>query len=264
MRIAATIALLTITSSAMAEEVASFSADLIAGYDIVIIGEVHDAAEHHILQADIITSLSPTAVVFEMLNPSQAALVTDDTISDPDLGDILGWEAAGWPDFEMYAPVIAASSAATIVGAAAPDSLAAQAREDSLAAFGDQAEKYGLLRALPVDQQTVREQGMQDSHCGALPAEMLPWFVDQQRFRDAVFARASLAAFEELGGPVVVITGNGHARQDWGMPVYLASAAPDVSVLSIGQITYDDANAPFDLWRVTDPVDRPDPCAAFK
>ena len=108
------------------------------------------------------------------------------------------------------------------------------------------------------------EQAMQDGHCGALPAEMLPWFIDQQRFRDAMFARAALDAMDVTGGPIVVITGNGHARTDWGMPVYLAAATPDVAVLSVGQITAAQDDAPFDFWRVTEPIDRPDPCAAFK
>jgi hypothetical protein len=48
------------------------------------------------------------------------------------------------------------------------------------------------------------------------------------------------------------------------MPVYLAAANPDVVVISVGQITTDEADAPFDLWRVTPPVQRPDPCAAFQ
>lgn len=258
------LAALFCASSAFAEEVSSFSANDFAGIDVVIVGEVHDHADHHLTQAQIIEMLAPTAVVFEMLTAEQAGRITVDTISAPDLGDILGWDAAGWPDFAMYAPVFHASRNAAIIGAAPSDFAAQQARDDIIRAFGDDAKAYGLTQPLAPEEQALRKQDMQDGHCGALPPDILPWFVDQQRFRDAVFARATFQAFERLGGPVVVITGNGHARRDWGMPVYLSAAAPDVSVLSIGQITQSDTDAPFDLWRVTAPVDRPDPCAAFK
>lgn len=258
------LAALFCASSAYAEEVSSFSANHFAGQDVVIVGEVHDNPDHHLTQAEIIAMIGPTAVVFEMLTAEQAMRVTSDTIDAPDLGGILGWEDAGWPDFTMYASVFAASRNAKIIGAAPSDFAARQARDDIILAFRDSADAYGLTQPLPAEEQAAREQGMQDGHCGALPPDILPWFVDQQRFRDAVFARATVQASERLGGPIVVITGNGHARRDWGMPVYLTAAVPDLKVLSIGQITQADPDAPFGLWRITEPVDRPDPCAAFK
>jgi hypothetical protein len=74
----------------------------------------------------------------------------------------------------------------------------------------------------------------------------------------------AIAAVDALGGPVVVITGNGHAETARGIPALLDRARPDLSVLSVGQLEADPGpEAPFDLWILTDPVDRPDPCAAF-
>lgn len=261
MRAATFITFLTV-SPVHAGEIVAFSATDFDGADIVIVGEIHDDPIHHQAQADIIALLDPTAIVFEMLTSDQAGQVTSDTINSSDLGELLEWEANGWPDFDMYAPIFAAAEDAKIIGAAPSPEMAAQARDDILAAFTDQ--RFELHIPLDEDEQRTREQGMQDGHCGALPAEILPWFVDQQRFRDAVFARAALEAFETFGGPVVVITGNGHAHTDWGMPVYLHPASPDTHVLSIGQITAPSDTPPYDLWRVTPPIDRPDPCAAFE
>lgn len=130
--------------------------------------------------------------------------------------------------------------------------------------FSGRSDRFGFSEALPDEEQTLREQEMQDGHCGALPPEMLPWFVDQQRFRDAVFARVTLNALDLTDGPIVVITGNGHAQTDWGMPVYLTAAARNVAVLSIGQITGAQEASTFGPWRVTDPINRPNPCPAFK
>ena len=67
-----------------------------------------------------------------------------------------------------------------------------------------------------------------------------------------------------LGRPVAVITGNGHARTDWGIPPMLARALPDASVISVGQLERTpDRAVPHDVWLVTDPIERPDPCAVF-
>lgn len=59
--------------------------------------------------------------------------------------------------------------------------------------------------------------------------------VDIQRLRDAMLADAALEAVTQTGGPVIVITGTGHARNDWGAPYMLTQAQPDLRVLSVGQ-----------------------------
>jgi uncharacterized iron-regulated protein len=88
--------------------------------------------------------------------------------------------------------------------------------------------------------------------------------VQAQRLRDAALARAVVKAMEATGGPVAVITGNGHARRDQGIPSVLARAAPELDVLSIGQLEGPVGNdQPYDLWLVTGTVPRGDPCAAF-
>ena len=61
-----------------------------------------------------------------------------------------------------------------------------------------------------------------------------------------------------------MITGNGHARKDWGAPYYVTFAAPDVSVASLG--LGEEGASPdggFDTVESTKGVDRGDPCAAF-
>jgi len=256
--------LFAFATPALADDIAPFHIADFDGFDIIIVGEIHDDPTHHQMQADIIQAIASTAVVFEMLTEAQASRATAESIASPDLAELLEWDASGWPDFEMYAPIFAAMDRAKVVGAAASDAEAAKSRDDTIAAFGEGADKFGLTTALPEAEQMLREAEMQTGHCNALPDAMLPWFVAQQRFRDAIFARTALEALDEFGGPVVVITGNGHARSDWGMPVYLNAASPDVKVLSIGQITENDPDRPYDLWRITAPVDRPDPCAAFE
>ncbi|MGB3455497.1 MAG: ChaN family lipoprotein, partial [Litorimonas sp.] len=51
--------------------------DLLEGADIVILGETHDNAEHHRLQAEIIEAISPDAVVFEMVPTDRTEAAND-------------------------------------------------------------------------------------------------------------------------------------------------------------------------------------------
>jgi uncharacterized iron-regulated protein len=166
----------------------------------------------------------------------------------------------------MYAPIFAAAPQARIYGGALDRAEVRRAFADGAAVvFGPEAARYGLDQPLTAQDQAAREALQQEAHCNALPPDMLPGMVAAQRLRDAALARAVVQALAETGGPVAVITGTGHVRHDHGIPAALALAAPEVSVLAVGQLEADPgADAPFDLWVITDPVDRPDPCAAFR
>ncbi len=235
--------------------------------DVIVLGEVHDNPLHHAHQSIAVGALAPTAVIFEMLTPEQATRVTPRLLrSEEALGAVLGWEASGWPDFAMYYPVFVAAGGAAVRGAAAPTEDVRRAVDEGAAAvFGADAALYGLDQPLPEPERLLREAEQFTAHCGAMPAETLPGMVEAQRLRDAWLARAALRALAETGGPVVVITGNGHARSDWGVPALLGRAAPDIRTLSVGQFeTEADPAPPFDRWLVTEPAVRPDPCEAFR
>ena len=232
-----------------------------------MLGEIHDNPDHHLNQARAVAALDPAALVFEMLTPDQAARATPEVRGDAAaLEAALGWNASGWPDFAIYWPVFAAAPGAAIVGAAVPRDAARRAFEAPLAeVFGPDAPRFGLDLPLPPGDQAAREADQQAAHCNALPEAMLPGMVAAQRLRDGALAAAALAALEETGGPVAVITGSGHARTDIGVPALLRLAAPEVAVVALGQLERPtEGPQPFDLWIVTDPAPREDPCAAFR
>jgi uncharacterized iron-regulated protein len=236
-----------------------------AGADVVILGEFHDNPTHHAHQARAVATLAPKALVFEMLTPEAASKMPDTLPDAATLGQIFGWEAAGWPDFSMYYPIFAAAPTARVYGAEVPRTEARRAIKDGpIAVFGPEAAAYGLTDPLPPDDQSAREAEQAKAHCDALPPDLLPAMVDVQRLRDAALARAVVQAMADTGGPVVVITGNGHARRDQGLAQPLARVAPDLSVLAIAQFEEKaPAAPPFDLWLLTPTIPRDDPCAAF-
>lgn len=234
--------------------------------DVVILGEVHDNPVHHTHQAQAVAALLPRALVFEMLTSDQAVKVTSDARADlKSLEAALGWEGSGWPDFGMYFPIFAAAPDAVIVGGALPRARIRRAiAEGAASVFGPEAARFGLAHPLAAEDQAAREALQQEAHCNALPPEILGGMVEAQRLRDAVLAQAVVRAVAQTGGPVAVITGTGHARVDEGIPAALALASPALRVLSVGQLEEDPGqDAPFDLWIVTEPVPRADPCAAF-
>ncbi|TCP59823.1 putative iron-regulated protein [Rhodovulum bhavnagarense] len=252
--------------SAGAEQIAPADLTSLPPADVIVLGELHDNPLHHVNQASAVAALRPAALVFEMLTPDQAAGVTPELRDDAAaLGAALEWQDSGWPDFAMYHPIFTAAPDAAIFGAALPrEEVRRAVGEGAAAVLGSDAALFGLDRPLPEDQKAIREAAQMEAHCNALPEAMLPGMVEAQRLRDAAFARATLKALRETGGPVVVITGNGHARTDWGLPYALGLAAPHVSLLSVGQFeAVPEGDPPYHLWLVTDPADRPDPCAVF-
>ena len=233
---------------------------------MVFVGEVHDNPAHHEAQAAFARALEPRALVFEMIRPEDAHRVAE-LRGDPEaLAEALDWANSGWPEFHWYYQIIAAAPEALVLGAQLPRHASRAAVTDGAAqVFGAAAADYGLIDALPEDQQKVREARQAEAHCDMLPEDLLPGMVEVQRLRDAMLARAALEGLAAPGdGPVLVITGNGHAQSDWGAPAALSLAAPEVTVYSYAQLETPPEAAPFDAWRVTDPVERPDPCDAFR
>jgi uncharacterized iron-regulated protein len=233
--------------------------------DVVILGEIHDNPEHHRNQALAVAALAPRALVFEMLTPEQAGKTQPDRTDADAMALAFAWQNSGWPDFSMYHPIFAAAPEARIYGGDLPAGAAQRAVSDGAApVFGADAAQYGLTTRLFPEDQSAREAEQRDAHCNALPEDLLAGMVEAQRLRDAALARAVVQALDETGGPVALITGSGHARVDQGVPAVLARVAPKVRVLSVGQIEAPaTALQPYDLWIVTQPAPRDDPCAAF-
>ncbi len=248
-----------------ADTIPSSIKDAMRAADVVILGEVHDNPDHHRVQAEAVAAISPTAVVWEMLTEEAAGLVNAELVAAPDkLARTIRWAESGWPPLTMYMPIFRAAPQAPVYGALVPRPAARAAMETGPAvAFGADAARFGLTIPLPSDEQAAREADQQRAHCDALPAELLPQMVAIQRLRDAVLTRAILRAVEETGGPVAVITGNGHARKDRGVPTFLVRMRPGLRVFVLGQSEAGEIEGTYDFVLDSPAAEREDPCAAF-
>ena len=227
--------------------------------DILILGEVHDNADAHLGQAEELRLLNPTAVVFEMLAPDQAAEADADRSRLPSI-----WARTNWPDFALYQPIFEAAQNARLVGAAAPrPTIMGVFKDGPTEHFGPDSNRFGLDGDLDSEQLASRVELQFQAHCEAMPREMMPGMVNVQRFRDALLARAALDALAEHGSPVAIITGNGHARNDWGVPAAISVAEPKVTVRSIAFVEAP-TDVPYDEVRVVPPAEREDPCLSLR
>jgi len=259
----------------------------LAGADFIVLGEVHDNPDHHLLQARLLRAVTAAgrrpALAFEMLTTDQQPVV-DAALSgaprDPDaLGKAVDWAHSRWPEFKYYRPIVAAGLEVglPIVAANLPRKQMSEIISKGREALDD-ALKVRLAREEPLPDATLAElrEEMKESHCGALPDEMVDPMVLGQRARDARMAERMVTAGAERGA--VLITGNGHARTDRGVPALLVKDAPGRQVVSVAFVeaepgeddpaVYRDEGetgpAPYDFLVFTPGTARGDPCEGMR
>jgi uncharacterized iron-regulated protein len=245
---------------------------------------VHDNPHHHAGQAAVVRAAAadgrPVVVAFEMLDRDQQAEIDAYAAKGGDaagFAEAVAWRARGWPDPASYQPLFEAVFAvgAEIVAADLPKPVIRQVGRDGLDAAPDAlAARFSLRR--PLD--PAAERQMRDiqfaAHCGLLPESAMGPMVAVQRLRDAALAEAVLDARSRApAARVVLIAGGGHVRNDHGVGALLRRSAPDIAVLTVG---FGESAEPvdrgaaaerrdeFDIFWITGPAERPDPCAEMK
>jgi uncharacterized iron-regulated protein len=246
-----------------------------AAPDFLLLGEIHDNAEHHRLRAERLAALladgKPTAVVFEQIPASRNEAVQAqqrqaprdvDALIDAGQLDKRNW---GWP---LHKPLFDASLAgdARVLGANLErDDLRRLMREGDA---GWPAQALALAQRTPWSgaQQQAQLKAIDEGHCGALPQAMHEPMARAQRARDATMARVMLAARESGAERVVLIAGNGHVDRELGVPRYLEAAG--IAPSRIRAVGYLEAGAVgqerYDERVVTAAAEREDPCKQFK
>lgn len=239
----------------------------------ILLGEVHDNPQHHAWRAQWLRTLladgRPTRVVFEQLDrakdaelaQARATTPTDSTAVARAGGlDEKGWR---WPLHQPLFDAALAGRADIAGGNLARDAVRSVVRQGEGAVPAD----LHPLMAAPgwsPEQQRATEADIEQGHCGALPPSMFAPMALAQRTRDVAMAQGMLAA--PAGTRVVLIAGNGHVRQDRGVPHHLrAAGVPAAQIASVGFVEVGDTPAPGAYGRVvTAPrTERPDPCEAF-
>jgi uncharacterized iron-regulated protein len=236
--------------------------------DVVILGELHDNPDHHQIRGELITALARPGlkIVAEHLTLGQSV--------DFGRGLLAGLESAGfsskawaWP---IHEPLFGAIQKTGLPLAGA--NLDSQQTSQVFKTKGESLPiaLQALLKAAPLSQsqEEALHAELMQSHCGAMPASMLPGMTWAQRGRDAAMASAAMQST-----PSILVAGNGHAWRDVGVPQIIGRNKPELKVISVlfqersatGTVidTVADAARADYVW-LTAPISRPDPCQALR
>src|SRR5258706_5278892 len=238
----------------------------------VILGETHDNAEHHALQAEILSAMlqggrSPGLAMEEFGHEHQAALDAARLRGERDperVADAGGFDRKGW-NWPAYRPLVELAIAHDL-----PIIAANTSRQEARAIARAGRPADGLGSATP-ELRAALERDLVEGHCGKRPEPAtLAGMVEAQRARDARMA-AALEGLGERGA--VLIAGAGHARRDRGAPVYLSKAA-QAQLLAVAFVEIEAGRnelrayagerlaASYDLVQFTARAPREDPCGA--
>ena len=252
----------------------------------VLLGEKHDNADHHRLQARAVQSMVAAgrrpAVVFEMFTSAQAAALARHLAERPrdaaGIADAVNWKASGWPDWAWYQPIAAAAldaGAPVVASNFDADQLRALRRDGYAALDRAFVARYQLDAPLPAETDRVLTKVRRYSHDGHAPYRIVPGMIAVQRARDARFADTMVGAG---GNGAVLIAGAGHVRNDRGVPAFLRRVAPpDATIVTIGFLEVETRHArprdyagrfdgalPFDYVWFTPATSDVDPCEEFR
>lgn len=273
--------------------------DQLAAVPFVLLGEMHDNPDHHTIRAKILTDLtaarkttkpgsSPPAAVFEhatvdrqpyfdTLNAEPERGADDDRVSA--FFKAANWKKRGWPDKDVFRPLITAALNAQMplyAGDVGRHRIMSVARgsstPQSVAISASEIARLKLDQTLGKENNKASLSEIANAHCGVMPESMLGPMAYAQRLRDATMADVMLKA-AEFAGSAVLITGNGHVRNDRGVPWYLRARGKR----GIVTVTLREHSAPSTLARVADLAgiasdyaiftasrDRPDPCEKLR
>lgn len=230
--------------------------------DFIVLGELHDNAEHHALQDAILRELHKRGwlkqIAMEMLQPNQqqaADLAVQGGVSDlNELNTFLDWHE-GW-DWELYGPIVSWAVAENV------PLVAANLAPEELAMVREYAIRFSH-ELLPEEGQKLHRERFREAHCNTIDATTEERMLRVQISRDVRMANRLVSR-----EGTVLITGNWHARKDIGVPNYMKVVRPDARVLVVGALEPSDAVLArpelYDVVWMTEALDRSDICAMFK
>jgi uncharacterized iron-regulated protein len=240
-----------------------------------LLGEAHDHPLHHALRASLVAGLAAGAdVFFEQFDREHDAALAEAQRLGADADDLAkaGRMDRGW-NWPAHRPLVAAAlaSGARVRAANLSNTDARRIAAAGALGPGDEALARAMASAdWPQWREAALRTDIHESHCRMLPEKQAPAMALTQRTRDAAIALAIASA----RGTTLLIAGNGHVRRDLGVPLYLPSREP---VLSVGFLetrpeepdprSYArgaDGGPAYDYVWFTVPHPRPDPCEGLR
>ena len=235
--------------------------------DVVLLGELHDNAQHHALRAGLISQIKrdKLSVIAEYLPSGVRVKRAGALLSDLEAA---GFDAKGW-QWPLHSPLFDAVLAANmpLIGGNLPKGFSRQLFEKGESALPAPMARAYQTASLSPEASRHLDQDLIDGHCGKLPDKYLQPMRLVQRATDLSMAQALLDH-----APSVLLAGNGHVRKDYGVPQALAALTPALKLTAVG---FYEADTPreelvkslrgrYDIVWISEPAERSDPCENFK
>jgi len=248
---------------------------------VVLLGEVHDNPAQHRVRAQALQRLleagARPALAFEQFDREQqgaldAARSQGDSLPARADAMIRAAGRGGW-DWALYRPFVELALRFELPVVAANLSRADAMRVGRAESFdpvfdADAQRRLGLDR-LPAEFLREHERVIDRAHCYTLPPAAQRTIARAQIARDAMLLTSIRPHFAR---GVVLLTGNGHARTDLGLPFFM-NAEERARTLAIGLLEappadgaaqLDQMRSRFDVVFVTPRHERPDPCEPLR
>ncbi len=197
--------------------------------DVLLLGERHDAPEHHRLEQLAVEALAArgqlAALALEMAEQGHTTAELPRDASEAAVMAALDWNEAGWP-WPPYQPAVMAAVRAgvPVLGANLP-------RTNMRAVMAD-ARLDALLHPMALAEQ---QEAIREGHCQLLPENQIMPMTRIQLARDAAMARTVESQLVP-GRTVLLIAGGGHVRRDLGVPLHLTpNIASKVVLMQVQQ-----------------------------
>ena len=225
--------------------------------DVLLLGEQHDAPEHHAWERDTVTHWAAkgqlAAVVLEMADAGHSTQSLSGKATESEVQTALAWNDKGWP-WAHYGPSVMAAvqSGVPVYGGNLPRA--------QMKAVMQQTQWDTHLPAAHWQRQ---QDAIREGHCGLLPDTQLVPMARIQLAKDASLARTA-QQHVHAGKTVIVIAGRGHVLRSIGIPSWLPAGTR--AVVAIGQAG-DTAQAPAsdrDAVHYTPATPPKDHCSAFR
>ena len=235
------------------------------GDAVVLLGEVHDNAAGHALRARWLAGAVAAgwrpALVFEQFERArQPEIVAARAACGADAACLIERAGGGGWDWPLYRPLVqlALDYDLAIVGAGIGRAELGALRSGGYPAlFGESTLARYRPDAAPADLVAGQRRAIEIGHCNKLPARAVDAMLPMQFSRDIAMADALLANAQN---GAVLIAGNGHVRQDLGVPRWWHGKA---GPLVVGFVETVEPDAPFDVTVRVLAALREDPCAVF-
>jgi len=230
----------------------------------ILLGEFHDNASHHQLRGDLILRLnqSKQVVVVEYLLAGKEVQFLGSTLESLHTA---GLNSKAW-SWSIYGPLFEQLriSQRPIVGSNLDRSISKAIFSGEPNPIPSSLKEDYQKSPLSAPAMAALEQDLIEGHCGKLPPAYLKPMMLVQRLTDISMARVLV---ERSSG--ILLAGNGHIRNDYGVPQVLKAIAPHQSVVNVA-FTEDDGldskaianyRDRYDYVWLTKPIERKDPCA---